>query len=680
MPTLDLQLSTRKLSLTFKFILLTAIVLTATMSVTTILVIKNQTELIENHLHDKGKLLGDFVSLISPEAILSYDLTTLDSYMREAASQTDIDYAVIISSSGRNLTSINSDISASSSEQLDADEVIAFFDHMEKNNNIDNMNFPIYFNGSVIGTVHIGLSKKNLIHSTKLVLYKQILGNIFIILFLSTCIYFVFRFNTLKPIQLLTDASQRISQGNLDMLIEINTKDELGVLSKSFNQMIKKLKESNEKNEFSANQLQELNKTLEHRVKTRTRELEESEARIQAVINNMGEGVITFNEQCELTSANMAAKKIFQLEESLPKTTYISDLFGTQFDDMDETMLIRGRCQIECKGMRSNGTIVPIEVTLTTMNIADEKIRVCLVRDISQRVEAQLQLDKVQKQLVESAHKSGMAEMAVGVLHNIGNILNSVSLSAEEITRVVSRSKIQGLNKANDLLKQHIENVSDFITNDERGKKLPEYYLKLGEALDEENKKIMSEVHTLTEKTVMMKEVISTQQEYAKAESLIQSVDISSLIEDAIKVQSAALSRSGVNINRDFEDGLHCEVHKSKLLQVITNLIKNSNDAMKHNDDHNKTKELLVKTSSDESYVQIEVLDNGSGIDTKNIKKIFSHGFTTKNDGHGFGLHASANAMTEMNGKIEVQSDGLQKGSRFTISIPMQYQQRNQEN
>jgi signal transduction histidine kinase len=69
--------------------------------------------------------------------------------------------------------------------------------------------------------------------------------------------------------------------------------------------------------------------------------------------------------------------------------------------------------------------------------------------------------------------------------------------------------------------------------------------------------------------------------------------------------------------------------------------------------------------------VAIIVRDNGVGILPENLTRIFGHGFTTKKDGHGFGLHSGALAAKQMNGALSVQSAGPGKGAAFTLELPI---------
>jgi C4-dicarboxylate-specific signal transduction histidine kinase len=170
-----------------------------------------------------------------------------------------------------------------------------------------------------------------------------------------------------------------------------------------------------------------------------------------------------------------------------------------------------------------------------------------------------------------------------------------------------------------------------------------------------------------------MKGIIETQQEYAKAEFHSEKEELPKIINDVLKIQKDLIQSNGIHIKGDYEKPLRCKMHKYKLVQVLINLVKNAVESMKGNDFHNRTKELKIETGHiNDGKDFIRVIDNGCGIPPENLIKIFNHGFTTKEKGHGFGLHASANAMTEMGGSITVESDGENKGAVFMVKLPVE--------
>jgi C4-dicarboxylate-specific signal transduction histidine kinase len=295
-----------------------------------------------------------------------------------------------------------------------------------------------------------------------------------------------------------------------------------------------------------------------------------------------------------------------------------------------------------------------------------------MIDSLKEKEEAERKLAEAQKQLLDTAHKAGMADIATGILHNFGNVLTSVNSSAEEIRSTVTNSKVQSFVKANELLKEHIDHIGEFLTDDERGKKLPEFYLKLGVVLQEENDKIQKNMNRIEDKIRTMKGIVETQQEFAKADFHSEREDIPRIIDDVLTIQKDLIESSGVHIAKAYQKPLRCKVHKYKLVQVLINLVKNAIESMNSNDFWNRAKELTIETGTiDEANDFVRVSDNGCGIPPENLVTIFNHGFTTKEKGHGFGLHASANAMTEMGGSISVQSDGEGKGASFIVTLPV---------
>ena len=522
-------------------------------------------------------------------------------------------------------------------------------------------------------------SGKRLTEAQENITTSAIVGT-FILLWIGILLALRISGDTVPPIRNLMQAAKKISEGDLNAEVIVKSNDEIGMLGRSFNTMVYNLREAKLKEYDLIDELKALTEVLESRVEKRTKELVLSESRTRAVLDNIGEGILVLDENGNIDSLNPAAEQIFHTTEKESVGTSAFRFLG--FNAVDEpenntenqsSLLGNTSSQpVEHVAHRADGSTFPMEYVVSRMKLDDRNMYVCIMRDITIRKETEETLAEVQQQLVDSAHKSGMADMATGVLHNIGNILNSVNLAGEEILRMSAGSKIGGLMKANEMLQAQGDNMSEFLAKDEKGKKLPAYYLKMGKVLEGEITGIRDEARALIEKTTMMKEVISTQQAYAHSGFHNEKLSIEELVEDALKIQISSLQKWGVNIQKKFDDVPLCLGQKSKLLQVITNLIKNAKEAMADNDRLNKPKELGIEIGKlNNEFAFIKVTDNGCGINPEQLAKIFSHGFTTKDGGHGFGLHTSANAMTEMHGSLKVDSDGTEKGASFTITIPL---------
>ena len=276
--------------------------------------------------------------------------------------------------------------------------------------------------------------------------------------------------------------------------------------------------------------------------------------------------------------------------------------------------------------------------------------------------------ESINKRMLQLSHQAGKAEVATGVLHNVGNVLNSINVSANLVQETHRLSRVGSLKKAADLLEQQ-EDVARFIKEDKRGQVFPTYLSKLTDKLLAEHEVVFKELQTLSDHLNHVKTVVAMQQCYAGVSGLKESVIFADLFDDAELLIASSLERHEIQVERDFEELPEMMLEKQKLLQVLVNLLKNAKDSL--NASRSSGKKLSIRSYQAGDKVNIEVADNGLGIDPANITKIFSHGFTTKDDGHGFGLHASANAIQEMGGKLSASSEGLGKGAVFAIELPV---------
>jgi signal transduction histidine kinase len=282
------------------------------------------------------------------------------------------------------------------------------------------------------------------------------------------------------------------------------------------------------------------------------------------------------------------------------------------------------------------------------------------------------QLREAQSQLVDSARQAGMAEIATNVLHNVGNVLNSVNVSANLVGQKVRGSKAAGLSKAVALMHEHEDDLGDFLTSDARGKALPAYLDKLAVALAAERESLDEELQRLTSGVEHIKEIVSAQQSLAGISRIIESVNINDVVDDALRM-------SGVQTQNDLTVVWGppavplVSVDRHRVLLILLNLITNATQATKTNAD--RPRELRVQVGVTAGHaVSITVADNGIGISQENLKRIFVHGFTTHADGHGFGLHSSALAAKEMGGTLSVKTGGDGAGAAFTLDVPLQAQ------
>ena len=290
--------------------------------------------------------------------------------------------------------------------------------------------------------------------------------------------------------------------------------------------------------------------------------------------------------------------------------------------------------------------------------------------DVTERVAAEQREAVLQSQLRDASRHAGMAEVAASVLHNVGNVLNSVSVSASLVRDAIKKSKAVGLSRVVALMQEHQADLGQFISRDERGRHLPVYLEELSKKLLAERGAALDELDRLRGNIVHIKEIVSMQQSHAKLGGVTESVDVRELVEEGLRFNADSLARHAIAMQREFTEVPPIIVDKHKVLQILVNLLRNAEHACQVTERADKS--IRVGIGRCDDGICIAVIDNGVGIPPENMTHIFSHGFTTKQNGHGFGLHSGALAAKELGGALRVESPGTGHGATFTLQLPLQ--------
>jgi PAS domain S-box-containing protein len=333
-----------------------------------------------------------------------------------------------------------------------------------------------------------------------------------------------------------------------------------------------------------------------------------------------------------------------------------------------ETILREGSHFFEWTYRRLGGEEFRADVLVTRMEQVGKVILQGTVRDITERKRAQVELESLHQQLMESSRLAGMSEIATNVLHNVGNALNSVNISTDLIVDCVKNSKASSLARVVLLLQEHAHDLGPFLTKDPNGRHVPVHLARLSEHLMAEEAKIAGELDSLRRNVEHIKEIVAMQQNYATVGGVNEMTDLAGLVEDSLRLNEGGLNRHGVKIVRELEKAPPMNVEKHKILQILVNLVRNAKYAC--DDSARADKRLTVRLANGDGRVKISVLDNGVGIPPENLTRIFNYGFTTRKGGHGFGLHGSALAAREMGGSLTVCSGGHGQGAAFTLELP----------
>jgi PAS domain S-box-containing protein len=292
-----------------------------------------------------------------------------------------------------------------------------------------------------------------------------------------------------------------------------------------------------------------------------------------------------------------------------------------------------------------------------------------LTSEIRLHKEVRQALETAQKQLAETSRQAGKAELATEILHNVGNVISSINTSSATLLERVRASKGVNLSKAIDLLEKHAHDLPDFLASHPKGKMLMPYLSSLAAYLRNEQQDLLEELQSMERNVEHIKEVVTLQQSYAKTGGSPEPIQLGLVVDEALRLNATALKQYSIQVQRTYTTIPPALVEKHKVLQIVVNFIRNAQQALEHNAPEDR--KIAIRLASPAAgRVLVSVSDNGAGIAAKNLKRIGEHGFTTRRDGHGFGLHSCINAARELGGQVTIKSDGPGNGATFTLELP----------
>jgi len=409
-------------------------------------------------------------------------------------------------------------------------------------------------------------------------------------------------------------------------------------------------------------------------------ELRASEKKYQDLFVSSRDALMTLEPPSwRFTSGNLAAVKMYgaKSEEEFisygpwhlsPERQPDGRVSAEKAREMIEKAMREGSSFFEWTHRRIGGEEFPATVLITRIQSGEKVFLQATVRDITEFKRAQVELEDIHKQVLESSRLAGMAEIATNVLHNVGNALNSVNISTDLIVDAVKKSKASSLARIVALLEEHARDLGEFITQDPNGRHVPAHLARLSEHLMAEQANIAGELDSLRRNVEHIKDIVAMQQNYATIGGVKEMTDLVSLVEDSLRLNEDALRRHGVEVVRQLEKVPPMNFDKHKILQILVNLVRNAKYAC--DESGRADGRVTVRVANGDGRVRISVMDNGIGIPPENLTRIFNYGFTTRMGGHGFGLHGSALAAKEMGGTLTAQSGGPGQGAAFTLELP----------
>jgi signal transduction histidine kinase len=334
----------------------------------------------------------------------------------------------------------------------------------------------------------------------------------------------------------------------------------------------------------------------------------------------------------------------------------------------DVTELDRMNTQL----MEANGELEQSRAQVLEKNQELEKTNINLNVEITERKKAEAEREKLHQQLVQASRQAGMADVASSVLHNVGNVLNSINVSTDTLIKTLKKPMVGDVCRIASMFHEHQHDLQEFLTADPKGKQIPEYLSLVAESLSGSHRTIQSELDALMKKVDHIKQVILSQQDIARAGMVREAVAAEELMDQALMMAMPEPEKYQVEVVKEYSHVPTFITDRHQVLQILVNLITNARNAMVEypGQSHQLTLRLGVATDGKHS-VRLEVIDTGRGIAEENLPRLFTQGFTTRKTGHGLGLHSAAISAKNLGGSIQAHSVGEGHGATFTLDLPL---------
>lgn len=422
--------------------------------------------------------------------------------------------------------------------------------------------------------------------------------------------------------------------------------------------------------EQKTNELQKLNENLSLLAEQSIAR----EERISAILTAAADGILVIDKQGIIEVCNQAVMKMLGRPQTEIMFHNISSFIAKK-DPSDKALLPFSLSSVkedndkitEFVGLLKGNEQFPIELNISESEINNQELYIIVFRDISERKRSEENYNVLHQKLVTTARQAGMADVATSILHNVGNVLNSISITSQLLLNRNTKTQVDGLLKLVGLLQLNKDQLNVFLTEDPIGKILPDYLQKLAEYWEKEEDYSFKELNFLKDQIHYIKSIIDSQQSLSKTSKMIEKVQINALINDSLVING--IEKNGIIVERSYAKIPPFDIDKIKLLQILVNLTKNSMESVIES--KKKEKKIILRTTMpDPEHILIELIDNGVGIKAEDMPKLFTYGYTTKKKGHGFGLHPSALSAQELGGELKAASLGQEQGATFTLTIP----------
>jgi len=586
--------------------------------------------------------------------------------------------------------------------------------------------FPFDYSGIQWGWIHVGLSLDAYDQSVRRT-YQGTGALALLCGLLSLVISLGYAARLVRPIQILHGAVEKVAQGDLHARAEVGSGDEIERLAVAFNDMAGTILGRNqilESVSFAAKQFLSdgdrdtiLGEVLERvgqaagASRASVVRISQQDGRLEATLERQwlvsaepfgGAGWDGFPWNCEGAQAwveSLREGRIFTvtparcdgelgrlIDGAIQSAIFVPVVVTGEWwgiVGLDDFFQERDWSEAERDSLRAVADMMGATIARHRVRTALEEAKQTLeqrvnerTRELQEQIEAKdrahAELAAAQQRLIELSRQAGMAEIATGVLHNVGNVLNSVNVSTALAATKIRESRVENLAAAIQMLQQHAGDLPAFLEKDPKGQRVLPYLVKLGAHFRTERDSLLQELESLSSHVAHIKQIVATQQSYAKVSGLVENVQLSEMVEDALRIVESGMLRQGIQVERDFDPLPAIAAEKHNILQILLNLLRNAKQALSDGNGSSPAHRICVRIRRvGENRVSVAVEDNGIGLPPENLTRIFRHGFTTRADGHGFGLHSCALAASQMGGSLRAESEGPGRGATFTLELPL---------
>jgi len=403
-------------------------------------------------------------------------------------------------------------------------------------------------------------------------------------------------------------------------------------------------------------------------------ELATSKVYVNNVLRSMADSLLVIDATLTIGSVNPSLLELLGYEEDALVGQSPGLIFGEEFaqGSIIENLLLQGSVSgIESSFLTSEGQLIPISVSGSMMQDEQGQFQglVCVAQDITERKRMEKEKLQLHEQLLDTSRKLGMAEVASDVLHNVGNVLNSINVSIGVVADLLKNSMVGDVGRISQLFDKHHDDLGTYFSTNPKGKQIPAYLEKLAGQLVEEQRVAIAELDRLRENAQHAQHCVAVQQDVAKVSGITEPMAVVELMEEAIAANQDLLTASQIGVSREFEEIPLLIVDKYQVLEILVDVIRNACQATASV----SMKQLIVRAKiipGPPDSICLEVEDSGVGIATEDLTKIFGQGHNSKEGTRGMSLHNGALMAKNLGGALRAHSAGIGHGATFSLELP----------